>query len=107
MSANIATPDSPAGAGSSPSPLLGRGACLVTYDDQMGLCVPMGWDHECKGALEGGETPVIFPNRAAAQKAIRVSRRWNALRKEQGGSVNSDFDPECVKNVRIVPVISA
>ena len=79
----------------------------MTYDDEMGLCVPMGWDSEWKGALEGGATPVIFPTRAAAQKAIRISKRWNALRREQGRIVNSDFDPECVKNVRIVPVISA
>lgn len=96
-----------AGGGCSSHGLLGKGACIVTYDDWQGLCVPMGWDSECKGALEGGETPVVFPNRAAAQKAIRISKRWNALRREQGGIVNSDFDPECVKNVRIVPVISA
>ena len=96
-----------AGGGCSSHGLLGRGACLVTYDDEMGLCVPMGWDSECDGALECTSPPVIFPNRAAAQKAIRISKRWNALRREQGGIVNSDFDPECVKNVRIVPVISA
>lgn len=96
-----------AGGGCSSHGLLGRGACLVTYDDEMGYCFPMGWNSECDGALECASPPVIFPNRAAAQKAIRISKLWNALCREQNRICNSDFNPDFAKNVRIVPVICA
>lgn len=87
--------------------LLDKGACFVTYDDWYGLCVPMSWDPECEGALDGGKPVVIFPNRAAARKAIRISRRWYALRREQGGVVNSYFEPTCAKHVSIELVVFA
>lgn len=77
---------------------------MVVYDDTFGLCFPMGWDCECEGAIEASEKPVIFPNRAAAQRAIRISRKWAALRKEQGVIISSDFDPLNIKYVRIWPV---
>lgn len=84
--------------------LLGRGACIVVFDDDAGFIAPMGWDEECEGALEYGRPVVVFPDRKAAQKAIRVSKKWAALRQAQGKVVNTDFLPECAKCIQIIPV---
>ena len=75
----------------------GRRYYSVIFDDDMGMCAPMGWDADCDGALAYGEPVVVFPNRGAARKAIRISRLWNALLRERGETTNSDFDPEAVK----------
>lgn len=69
-------------------------ACIVVFDDEQGLCVPFGFSQECDGAFEAacGNTPVaVFPGRAAARKAITISKRYAKLIEAQGGPVNMDF----------------
>ena len=80
--------------------------CIVMFDDQMGVCAPMGWDTDCDGALCYAGSPVVFPNRAAARKAINVSRAFARLERAQGRRHNSDF-LEAIKHVKIVPVVMA
>lgn len=77
---------------------------IVVYDDCIGLCMPMTWDTDCNGALEcssQNQKPVAFQSSAEARKAIRISAKNYALRKEQGKITNDDFSPEFIKNVRI------
>lgn len=80
---------------------------LVVWDDQQGLCVPMVWDADCKGAICGGigdkDKVAIFTSRKAARKAIDISTKWNALLRAQGKIYNGDFECECRKNLRVVP----
>jgi hypothetical protein len=79
-------------------------SCIVVYDDEQGICAPLGWDTDCEGALCCVEPVVVFPDRNAARKAINVSARYNDLCREQGKSNrNTDFDPECRPYIRIKP----
>lgn len=84
-------------------------AYMVVFADDQGLTVPMTASSECDGALESvwNDEPVaLFATRSEARRAIRVSRRFGLLRKEQGRTYNSDFvdTPECVK---VVPCVRA
>ena len=80
--------------------------CMVIYDDEQGVCAPMGWDTDCDGALCCAGNPVVFPNRAAARKAINVSRAFAILERAQGLPYNGEFIEE-IRNVTIVPVVMA
>lgn len=67
---------------------------IVMYDDGQGLCVPFTWDDDCDGALcsrGAGETVAVFPSRADARKAIRISNAYAKLCVEQGKPSNTDF----------------
>ena len=77
---------------------------IIEYNDGDSLCIPMTWDDECAGAVCSGasSSPVaIFPDRAAARRAIDISAKFAALCKAQGKPANDDFFPPCRKNVRI------
>ena len=85
-----------------------KGACMVFFDDDQGLCCPMGWDTECDGALEScAQDPVVFPSRKAANTAIDISRKHAALRKAQGLYQSTDFLPECRKAIHVRRVVPA
>lgn len=75
---------------------------LVVWNDQMGLCVPMGDDPDCEGALMASDKPVLFPTRAEARAAIRISCRYAELVEAQGGIANGDFLSGGRRNVRIL-----
>lgn len=78
---------------------------MVFFDDGGCLCVPMGADSECDGALEAnGHNPVWFESRADARRAIRISQAKARLDAAQGKPVNSDFTPECKGCIKAVPV---
>ena len=81
---------------------------VVTWDDGMGVCVLMGRDTNCEGALEGVVTApaLVFNTKSQALKAIRISKLANALRKEQGRSYLEDF-VESTKCLRVVPLVRA
>lgn len=64
---------------------------IVCWDDDQVLCVPMGWDTECAGALSYGREVAWFPSRAEARKAVRISTAYAKLCKAQGKPANSDF----------------
>lgn len=65
---------------------------IVVWDDDMGLCCPMGWDSDCEGALCANAGRVaLFRSRAAARKAIRISAAYAKLCNEQGKRANDDF----------------
>jgi len=67
-------------------------AFLVVYDDESGLCLPMGSDIECKGAIcTSALMPVIFESRAKAKQAIKISRLFAQLQAAQGVPGDSDF----------------
>ncbi len=76
---------------------------IVVYDDEMGLCVPFGWDDDCAGAIASAiRQPVAaFPDRKAARKAITISTRYARLCEAQGIPPNTDFT-DGVKNVKIL-----
>lgn len=79
-------------------------AFLVVYDDQGSLCLPMGKDSECEGAIctaTGTESVAIFDSRDRAKRAIKISRLFAELQQAQGKPANSDF-LEGYKSVRIV-----
>lgn len=83
---------------------------IVVYNDDDCLCLPMGWDKDCDGALStivGGGPVVLFSDRAAARKAIDVSAKYAALCKAQGKPASEHFLGECRKHVRIVPCVAA
>jgi hypothetical protein len=80
---------------------------MVVWDDEQGLCIPMVWNPQCEGALEGGigknDAVAIFTSRRDARKAIDISTKWNALLKAQGEIHSEDFEGACRKNLRVVP----
>jgi hypothetical protein len=82
---------------------------LVVYDDQGSLCLPMGKDADCEGAIctaTGTESVVIFDSRETAKRAIKISRLFAELQTAQGKPANSDF-LEGYKQVRIIRAESA
>jgi len=82
--------------------LLGS-AFIVVFDDEQGLCVPLGWDGECRGAICCNQGKVaLFPDRNSARRAINISAKFAALRKSQGIPENTDFSPECRKSIRVM-----
>lgn len=74
---------------------------IIVFDDDQGLCVPMGMAPDCEGAVESaGSDPIaIFPSRSAARRAITISTLHNRLLKAQGKIYNCDFIEarSCVK----------
>ena len=80
-------------------------ACIVVWADDMGLCIPMGWDDDCEGAICGFQKDVaLFSDRREARRAIDISTKFAALCKAQGKPANEDFLGECRRNVRVVPL---
>jgi len=82
---------------------------LVVYDDQCSLCLPMGKDVECDGAIcvaGGSDAVTLFESAPAAKKAIKISRLFAQLREAQGETPNDDFLTG-YRNVRIRKVESA
>lgn len=74
---------------------------MVFYSDECGLCLPMGNDPDCKGAIQVDEThPVLFSTIEEARAAVRISTAWDTLQKEQGEAHSDDFIGN-KKNVRI------
>lgn len=77
---------------------------IVLWDDEMGVCCPMGWDDDCDGALCCiTDSVAIFPDRKAARRAIDISAKFAQLRRSQGKPVNLDFIGDARKNLRVVP----
>lgn len=78
---------------------------IVVFDDDQGVCVPMGWEDDCEGALcaYGRHVHVaLFNSRADARRAIRISSAYARLRKEQGKPANDDF-LAALKCVKVLP----
>lgn len=80
---------------------------IVVYDDGQGVEFAYGWDSDCDGALAYSRPVVVFPDRKAARRAIRISAAHAKLLIEQGiiASDDSDFIPPYQANIRIVPVL--
>lgn len=79
---------------------------IVVFDDENGLCVPFGWDYECKGAICCNSGKVsLFLDRKSARRAIDISAKFAALRKSQGIPENTDFSPACRKSIRIMECV--
>lgn len=76
---------------------------IVMYDDDMGLCVPQGWDEDCDGALCCSNKPVIFTDRKAAKTAISISVAFAKLCLAQGNRDKGDYLGDYLKNIKIVP----
>lgn len=80
------------------------GPFIVLWDDEMGVCCPMGWDEDCDGALCCiTESVALFDSRKAARKAIDISAKFAQLRRSQGKPVNLDFIGDARKKLRVVP----
>ena len=78
-------------------------ACIVVWDDEMGMCVPMGWDADCAGAICACNRHVaVFASRAEARRAIDISSKFAALCRAQGRPANDDFMGDARKNLRVV-----
>lgn len=81
--------------------------CMVFYKHDDCVLLPMGWEKACGGALCVDEdAPVLFPDRRAAQRAIRISKAHARLQLAQGKVANSDFTVG-IKQVVIVNVMLA
>lgn len=78
---------------------------MVFFEDDE-FMAPMGEDRDCEGAicLIGDNPPIVFPSRQQAAKAIRISRQFALLSKEQGKVYDSDFVKE-FRKVKIRKVI--
>jgi len=75
---------------------------IVVFDDDGGVCAPMGWDEACDGAICSTNGDVAtFQTRKEAQRAIRISKAYARLCLEQGEPINSDFIGDCAKLVKI------
>ena len=79
---------------------------MVMYDDGCGLCYPLGWDALCEGGLQCGGAAVVFPDRASAQRGIRISE-FNAKMLREQGKPYDDSWTEYRKRIRILPVVMA
>lgn len=84
--------------------------CIVVFDDEQGLCAPMALDRDCEGALVStgawGDPVALFPNPAAARKAIRISTANTRLLTAQGKLANTDFT-DAIKCIKVLPVVVA
>lgn len=78
--------------------------CIVVYDDNCGMCVPLGFDQDCEGALSFGEHVALFADANAARKAIAISVKFAELQKAQGKIPNTDFLLPARKHIRILSV---
>lgn len=77
---------------------------IVLWDDEMGVCCPMGWDDDCAGALCClHDTVAIFHDRKAARRAIDISAKYAQLCRAQSKPVNLDFIGDARKKLRVVP----
>lgn len=80
---------------------------MVFFNDLGGLCIPMGADPGCEGALQADDdAPLLFASRPGARKAITISERWNRLLEAQGKRSNDDFTTHKAR-LHIVPVYPA
>lgn len=78
---------------------------IVVWDDQSGICFPMGWDDDCEGAIcAAGSAVAAFASRKEAMSAIRISSRFAELRKSQGRPANNDFLGDARRNLRVFPL---
>lgn len=77
---------------------------IVVYDDDGGLCCPMGADEACAGAVCVSKVVKIFPDRKSARKAIRISRAYAILNQEQGRPANTDFT-DGIKCIKVLPCV--
>lgn len=84
---------------------------IIVFDDEGGVCAPMCWDAECPGAVccnSGLSARVaLFRDVADARRAIAVGVAYNTLRRLQGLTPNSDFDPKFRKYLKILPCTAA
>lgn len=77
---------------------------IVVYDDGASLCIPMGLDNECDGAIcmaTGTTSVALFASKQAARTAIKISKLFAELQTLRGRPANSDFI-EGYKHVRIM-----
>lgn len=80
---------------------------MVFWDDEAGICLPMGKDTQCEGAIATAcDAPVVFNSRDEANKAIKISRLFAQLQLARGESVNDEF-LSGYKNVKIRKVEQA
>lgn len=81
---------------------------IVVFDDEQQLCIPMGWDADCRGALcvHTGGPVALFESKAAARLAIRISTAYAKLCQVQGKPVNEDF-LSGIKCVKVIPCEAA
>lgn len=77
-------------------------AFIVVFDDESGMCVPMGADDDCKGAICACGSVRLFRSRDDARKAIKISRAFALLNKAQGKPENTDFT-DAIKCVKVMP----
>lgn len=80
---------------------------IVVYDDEANVCVPMGWDEDCDGAIctssyQAGVA--VFPDRKAARRAIAISTAFVRLRFAQGLPDSEEFTASR-KNIRIIKLV--
>ena len=81
-------------------------SCMVVWDDDnTGVCCPMGDDPEWQGALCVGSKARVFGTRSEARKAIRISVKYWELHGLLGIPQNSDFAPECRKNLKVMELV--
>jgi hypothetical protein len=81
---------------------------IVVFDDQQGVCVPMGLSTDCEGAIEATSGDVaLFPDRRQARRAIRISTQFARLCREQGKPANDDFIAPGLEHVHIRRVVGA
>jgi hypothetical protein len=65
---------------------------IVVFVDGAGLCVPMGKDDDCDGAIAAHSTEVaLFASKQAARTAIKISKLFAELQTLRGRPANSDF----------------
>ena len=77
---------------------------IIVWDDGQGLCAPLGFDEDCPGAVCCTNAEVaLFPSRPSARKAIRISKKYAALRQAQGLPENTDFVGESARYLQIIP----
>ncbi len=85
-----------------------RSAYIVVWDDQMGVCAPLGWDDACEGALGTACTTVaVFARSEDAKRAIAISTKFADLCKAQGKPVNEDFLGKYRRNLRVLRLCPA
>lgn len=81
--------------------------CMVIFDDGDLIQCPAETDPNCEGALLIPGSPVrpaIFPDRASARKAVRISTARERLAEAQGKSVSEDWTSDRAKYIKVVDV---
>lgn len=82
---------------------------VVVLDNEQDISVLCGPDPECAGGLKplcGTGAVATFSTETLARRAVRITRKWNSLRREQGKPFSDDFAGANARFIKIFQCVN-